>query len=73
MTTALQNKYAKGYIAKIKRLEYKARKLQSQLDLTKTQWELYHDTMLKVYPNAWKEYCNENDLAHNYTIGDALC
>ena len=64
--------YAKGYITKLARVERKARKLRSQLDLCRAQWD-NHKACLEAYPTAWKQYCNDNGLAHNYTFEDTLC
>lgn len=70
--TKLQSKFSQGYINKIKRIEARARKLENELALAKITWELYHETLVSVYPNDWKTYCNENGLYHNYAFNDIL-
>lgn len=62
---------AQKKIARIAKLEERARGLRDRLDDVELEWEKLHESVRNT--PEWKSYCDANGSVYDYNFGDILC
>lgn len=63
----------KQAIKLLQQAEYKARANEARLNANHIQFDNAREVINSKYHQEWLAYCQENNLAPNYTFGDTLC